>query len=241
MKIKTTDKTVHSVFKKMDNRSIEGNKTYKNSMHDEVELGIKGFNDFVDDTQEELMDAILYLESAKKCNSGYSIYHLLDTNKVGLAKDIIDRVETQQGYSKGEYAVLVSHIPNLEHARLIELMFQKEFKSPVEDHHNDIVDIAILKKKKQKIDFGALDIKLGSMYVTKKGITVTFPCKKQNFKEFVKEQSPITIVNGASSLTFRDKADTDWLINNVFESGYNDGKNCYIYWKAANKHFSLKH
>ena len=53
MQIKTQDKIVQDVLRKMDERSLIGQK--------------KDLSRFIVDVQEELMDAILYLESARHC------------------------------------------------------------------------------------------------------------------------------------------------------------------------------
>jgi len=53
MKIKTKDKIVQAVLAKMDERSLIGQKKYGATMMQEV--------------QEELMDALLYIEAAKRC------------------------------------------------------------------------------------------------------------------------------------------------------------------------------
>jgi hypothetical protein len=53
MQIKTQDKIVQNVLRKMDERSLIGQK--------------KDLSRFIVDVQEELMDAILYLESARHC------------------------------------------------------------------------------------------------------------------------------------------------------------------------------
>ncbi len=67
MKIKTTDAIVQAVIKKMDNRSLEGQRKYGSTMTDEINDGKKDLNDFLIDVQEEIMDALLYIESAKAC------------------------------------------------------------------------------------------------------------------------------------------------------------------------------
>jgi len=74
MKVKTTDKIVLDVIKKMDERSLVGQKKYGQTMTDEVEQGMKDLNDFLDDTQEEIMDALLYIQAAKKCLKDNIIY-----------------------------------------------------------------------------------------------------------------------------------------------------------------------
>ena len=67
MKIKTSDKIVQAVIAKMDDRSITGQKKYGQTMCREIETGKKGLCMFLTDVQEEIMDALLYIEAAKKC------------------------------------------------------------------------------------------------------------------------------------------------------------------------------
>ena len=78
MKIKTKDKIVLDVIKKMDERSLVGQKKYGQTMTDEVEQGMKDLSDFLDDTQEEIMDALLYIQAAKKCLGDKIIYSYPD-------------------------------------------------------------------------------------------------------------------------------------------------------------------
>ncbi len=67
MKIETKDKIVQRVLKKMDERSLIGQKKYGSTMHDEVSTNKKDLRDFLVDVQEEIMDALLYIESARAC------------------------------------------------------------------------------------------------------------------------------------------------------------------------------
>ena len=67
MKIKTKDKIVQQVLKKMDERSLVGQAKYGSTMHDEVSTNKKNLRDFLVDVQEEIMDALLYIEAAKAC------------------------------------------------------------------------------------------------------------------------------------------------------------------------------
>lgn len=67
MQIKTQDKIVQNVLRKMDERSLIGQKKYGATMMQEIEGQKKDLNRFIVDVQEELMDAILYLESARHC------------------------------------------------------------------------------------------------------------------------------------------------------------------------------
>ena len=67
MEIKTKDKIVQRVLKKMDERSLVGQKKYGSTMHDEISTNEKDLLAFLTDTQEEIMDALLYIEAAKAC------------------------------------------------------------------------------------------------------------------------------------------------------------------------------
>ena len=67
MNIETKDEIVLSVLKKMDQRSIIGQEKYGATMMQEIEGQKKDLGRFIVDVQEELMDAILYLESARHC------------------------------------------------------------------------------------------------------------------------------------------------------------------------------
>jgi hypothetical protein len=67
MQIKTTDKIVQAVLRKMDNRSLVGQKKYGSTMYNEIQSGEKDLLHFLTDVQEEIMDALLYIEAAKRC------------------------------------------------------------------------------------------------------------------------------------------------------------------------------
>ena len=67
MEIKTKDKIVQAALRKMDERSLVGQKKYGATMMQEIEGQTKDLNRFLVDVQEELMDALLYIEAAKRC------------------------------------------------------------------------------------------------------------------------------------------------------------------------------
>ena len=67
MRIKTEDKIVQAVLRKMYERSLVGQKKYGATMMQEIKNQDKDLNRFLIDVQEELMDAILYIEAAKRC------------------------------------------------------------------------------------------------------------------------------------------------------------------------------
>ena len=69
MQIETKDEIVQTVLKKMDQRSLIGQKKYGATMMEEIVGEKKDLNRFLVDVQEELMDALLYIEAAKRCLS----------------------------------------------------------------------------------------------------------------------------------------------------------------------------
>jgi len=67
MQIKTKDKIVQAVLRKMDERSIIGQQKYGATMMEEIEGQVKDLDRFLVDFQEEIMDALLYIEAARRC------------------------------------------------------------------------------------------------------------------------------------------------------------------------------
>jgi len=69
--VKTKDDIVVRVLEKMDQRSLIGQKKYGATMMQEIIGEEKDLNRFLVDVQEELMDAILYIEAARECIKKY--------------------------------------------------------------------------------------------------------------------------------------------------------------------------
>ena len=67
MQIKTKDEVVRRVLAKMDQRSLTGQKKYGATMMGEIKNEVKDLDKFLVDVQEELMDALLYIEAARYC------------------------------------------------------------------------------------------------------------------------------------------------------------------------------
>jgi hypothetical protein len=82
MKKKTVnfrDPIVEQVVDKFVERSDVGFKKYGVTLQEEDAKGIKTLYDYLNDTQEELMDAILYLQTAKA--SMRRLMHQLENEK----------------------------------------------------------------------------------------------------------------------------------------------------------------
>ena len=82
MKIDTRDEIVLAVLKKMDQRSIIGQQKYGATMMQEIVGEKKDLNRFLVDVQEELMDALLYIEAAKRCLSDEIEQAMINRNNI---------------------------------------------------------------------------------------------------------------------------------------------------------------
>lgn len=64
--IEFRDPVVKRVVNKFIDRSNEGYNKYGRTLHDERSEGLKDLAGYLNDVQEELMDAILYIQSARE-------------------------------------------------------------------------------------------------------------------------------------------------------------------------------
>jgi len=65
-KINFRDPVVERVVDRFISRSDEGYKKYGQTLDEERTQGVKGLQDYINDVQEELMDAVLYLQSVQE-------------------------------------------------------------------------------------------------------------------------------------------------------------------------------
>ena len=63
---KFRDPVVHNVCKEFVKRSNVGYEKYGQTLDDERYLGMKNLQGYLKDVQEELMDAILYIQAARE-------------------------------------------------------------------------------------------------------------------------------------------------------------------------------
>ena len=76
------DPIVRKVCDKFVSRSDVGYKKYGSTLDDERRLKMKGLNKYLNDIQEELMDAVLYIQAARE--------ELQDLNEESLIQRCID-------------------------------------------------------------------------------------------------------------------------------------------------------
>ena len=65
--VKTKDEIVQKLIKKIDQRSLVGQKKYGATMMGEIKNQVKDLDRFLIDVQEEIMDALLYIQAARVC------------------------------------------------------------------------------------------------------------------------------------------------------------------------------
>ena len=65
--VKTKDEIVQKVIKKIDQRSLIGQEKYGATMMGEIKNEVKDLDRFLVDVQEEIMDALLYIQAARVC------------------------------------------------------------------------------------------------------------------------------------------------------------------------------
>jgi len=152
----------------------------------------------------------------------YCIYHI-PGKKIGVTKNLDDRVTRQQGYAPGEYEVLemsddISYISNRE----VEL--QRLFGYKVDSRlYSD------LKPNKTK---------LKSMKLNVTEQTTTFPCPVSKLKGQLMDElgSRWETEHGTFELTPESVA---WIMSNVKSSYYNKERS-FVYNKAMSKSCALK-
>ncbi len=146
----------------------------------------------------------------------YYIYHI-PGKKVGVTRDLIDRVTTQQGYSPDEYEVLdqstdIDYISNRE----IELQQSYGYK----------VDRKLYKNLFNNMKINATEM------------TSTFPFSLEKLKDKLKDHLGESWETVYGKFKLNDRT-AKWIIDNAKESMY-DAKRSYIYNKAFFEKFVNK-
>ena len=141
----------------------------------------------------------------------YYIYHITG-KKIGVTRDLNERVTKQQGYALGEYEVLhtsddINEISDLE----IELQKSYGYKIDRQTYKN-------------------LINKNNSMTINATEQTSTFPCPLNKLKGQLMDNLGLSweTTHGTFKIT---KENIPWIIKNARTSMFNDSR-CYVYNKA---------
>ncbi len=150
----------------------------------------------------------------------YYLYHI-PGKKIGVTRDLEERVTNQQGYEPHEYEVL-HESEDIDWISELEINFQKAFGYKVDrrlykDLHNN--------NYKQ----------LNEMKINVTEMTTTFPCPVNKLKGRLTDEIGMQWETefGPCSITFSSIA---WIMDNVKVSQYT-GERCYIYNKAFARWF----
>ena len=146
----------------------------------------------------------------------YYLYHI-PGKKIGVTRDLKERVERQQGYNEDEYVVLMQTEDILEVSNA-EILMQKAFGYKV-----DVVPY-------NKLKFNKMELKIN---VTEQ--TTTFPVPVNKLKGRLMDNIGMRWETefGECSIT---RGSVKWIIQNVKESMYNKER-CYVYNKAFARWF----
>ena len=144
----------------------------------------------------------------------YYLYHI-PGKKIGVTRDLKERVERQQGYGPGEYGVL-TQTDDIDLISRLELKLQKAYGYRVDEVPYN------------KLKFNNMNINITEM-------TTTFPCPVNKLKGQLMDNKGMSweTDHGKCILT---PMSIEWIMQNVKTSQYTQDR-CYIYNKAFTRWF----
>ena len=149
----------------------------------------------------------------------YYIYHI-PGKKIGVTRNLKNRVTLIQGYKEDEYEVL-EQSDDIDYISDREIELQKSYGYKVD-----------LKKYK--------NLKFNKMKINATEQTSTFPCPKNKLKGQLMDNIGLTWKTSHGNFTVT-KENIQWIMANVKTSMFNNGR-CYIYNKAFYEaYFNVEH
>ena len=106
------DPVVRHVVDKFVSRSDVGFEKYGSTLDDERRLKMKGLTKYLNDIQEELMDAVLYIQAAREELQDLSEEALIDKYRDNESDDLdaaCDNADVMECYDEEEYAKLCAN------------------------------------------------------------------------------------------------------------------------------------
>ena len=149
----------------------------------------------------------------------YYIYHI-PGKKIGVTRNLKNRVTLIQGYKEGEYEVL-------EQSDDIEYISDREIE--LQKSHGYKVDIKQYK-----------NLKFNKMKINATEQTSTFPCPKNKLKGQLMDNLGLTWKTSHGNFKVTEQ-NVQWIMANVKTSMFNNDR-CYIYNKAFYEaYLNVKH
>ena len=146
----------------------------------------------------------------------YYLYHI-PGKKIGVTRDLKNRVEKQQGYGPSEYDVIMKS-DNIDYISEQEIYLQKMYGYRVDDE-----------------PYNELKFNNTNMNINVTEQTTTFPCPVNKLKGQLMDNIGLEweTEHGELGIT---KNTIDWIMRNVKESMYNNER-CYVYNKAFARYY----
>ena len=146
----------------------------------------------------------------------YYLYHI-PGKKIGVTRNLEERVHKQQGYKEGEYVILAES-KDISEISTLEIQMQKAFGYKVD---RQLYKNLKCNKKEMKIN------------VTEQ--TTTFPMPLNKLKGRLMDNIGMTWETTDGDVTITSES-IKWIIANAKTSMYNDER-CYVYNKAFARWF----
>ena len=139
----------------------------------------------------------------------YYLYHIPE-KKIGVTRDLENRVTKQQGYEPHEFEVLYKH-EDIDFISKLEIKLQKQFGYRVDEIPYN------------KLKFNNMNINVTEM-------TTTFPCPVNKLKGQLMDNIDFSWETDHGKFII-NKYSIDWIMKNVKTSQYSKDR-CYVYNKA---------
>ena len=146
----------------------------------------------------------------------YYLYHI-PGKKIGVTRDLENRVTKQQGYIEGEYEVIMSS-EDIDTISEWEIKFQKHLGYRVDE-----------------IPYNKLKFNNNNMNINITEMTTTFPCPVNKLKGQLMDNKGMSWETEHGNCVITDKS-IGWIMDNVKTSQYTQDR-CYIYNKAFARWF----
>ena len=146
----------------------------------------------------------------------YYIYHI-PGKKIGVTRDLKNRVEKQQGYGSNEYDILMKS-DNINYISEQEIYLQKMYGYRIDDE-----------------PYNALKFNNTDMNINITEQTTTFPCPVNKLKGQLMDNIGMEWETEHGNCIITEQS-IKWVMKNVITSKYNDQR-CYVYNKAFARYF----
>ena len=146
----------------------------------------------------------------------YYIYHI-PGKKIGVTRDLEERVTKQQGYESDEYEILGEYI-DIDDVSSMERMLQKEYGYEVD-----------------RVPYNKLKCNEMNMKINVTEQTTTFPCPVNKLKGQLMDNRGMAWETEHGNVMITTSS-IKWIMKNIKESMYNTER-CYVYNKAFTRYF----